>query len=106
MILIGTVVALVAVRRDIDRHRSKGQTSTLASAFGIGSQPTLALLAKELQELRTEVRDDNVMEEVIESRWFEWLGLVGAGLVSGSFYVEALIRLSKSSSDKNSPAKS
>jgi hypothetical protein len=101
VILIGTVVALVAARRDIDRLRSRRQASPLASAFGIGSQPTLALLAKELQELRTEVHDDNVLEEVIESRWFEWLGLIGAGIVSGSFYVETLIRRSKSSSDKN-----
>jgi hypothetical protein len=105
VVLIGTVVALVAARRDIDRLRSRRQASPLASAFGSGAQPTLALLAKELQELRTEARDDNVIEEIIESRWFEWLGLIGAGVISGSFYVETLIRRSKSPADKNSPAK-
>jgi hypothetical protein len=99
VILIGSVVALVAARRDVDRYRSRGQAVPLASAFGDGSQLTLALVAKELQELRAEALNDNIVEQVIESRWFEWLGLIGVGVVSGSFYIESLIGRAKSPSD-------
>jgi hypothetical protein len=104
VVLIGTVVALVTARRDLEQLRSRRQASPLATAFGSGSQPTLALVAKELQELRGEEHDDNIVEEVFENRWFEWLGLLGAGLVSGSFYVETFLRRSKSSLEKKGPA--
>ena len=93
LILIGTVVAFMSARRDIEHHRTKRQS--LAPAPAYYPQPTLDLVAKELQELRAETQNENLAEEIVENRWFEWLGLFGAGVASASFYVEALMRRSR-----------
>jgi hypothetical protein len=93
LILIGTVVAFVSARRDIEHHRAKRQSFAPIPAYS--SQPTLDLVAKELQDLRAETLNENLAEEIVENRWFEWLGVFGAGVASASFYVEALMRRSK-----------
>ena len=93
LILIGTVVAFLSACRDIDHNRAKTQSFAPVPAYR--SQPTLDLVAKELQELRAETQTENLAEEIFENRWFEWLGVFGAGVASASFYVEALMRRSK-----------
>jgi hypothetical protein len=102
LILIGTVVAFVSVRRDVEQHTSNRRASALTSTLRGSPQPTLDLLATDLQQVRSEMREESVAEEVFENRWFESLGLLGAGIASATFYIESLMRRSKSPSSKAS----
>ena len=53
-------------------------------------------LSAEIQEPH-EDSGEGIAEEVLENLWFEWLGLLGSGVVATSFYAEWFIRKAKKS---------
>ena len=95
-ILVGTILALVVARRDVENHRLKREATRQQVASEHPAGAGLEVLAQQVQELKSEVEGENLAEEVLENRWFEWLGIIGTGIVASSFYAEAIIRRSKS----------
>ena len=97
---IGTAVMLTAtVIAFYIAHQDDQSPRTLASPTQIISEKAggdaLAALASEIQELREEVAEDDVVEKVLENVWFECLGFAGTAIFAASFFVEAYVRRSK-----------
>ena len=40
------------------------------------------------QLLRLQLQDNDLADEVFENPWFQWLGLLGTGLIAASFFAE------------------
>lgn len=91
LILIATVIAFVIARQDADKH----QAARKAIEAKRNASADLQSLASEIQDLREEVDQENVAEEVLENRWFEVLGFIGTGVMASSFYAESYRRRSK-----------
>lgn len=91
IILIAAVFTFFVARRDVERHRTMRETNEARR------QPSsdVKSLASDIQELRGEVEHENIIEEVLENRWFEWMGFIGSGFIAGSFFAEFYIRRSK-----------
>lgn len=49
-------------------------------------------LLQQLQRLNLHVEQDTLADEVFENLWFQWLSLLGTGLIAGSFFVESRVR--------------
>jgi hypothetical protein len=49
-------------------------------------------LLQQLQRLNLHVEQDALADEVFENPWFQWLSLLGTGLIAGSFFVESRLR--------------
>ena len=45
-------------------------------------------LATEVRLLRLQLQDNDLADEVFENPWFQWLGLLGTGLIAASFFAE------------------
>ena len=91
LVLAATVIAFVIARQDADKH----QAARKAIEAQRNAAPDLQSLASEIHDLRQEVDQENIAEEVLENRWFEVLGFIGTGVIASSFYVESYRRRSK-----------
>ncbi len=87
MVLVGTLIAFVSVGRTPGRNREEDKSPPVQ-----GQAPSIETLAREVRDLKQEVETESVAEEVVENLWFEWLGIVGAAVISSSFYFEAIVR--------------
>jgi len=94
LVLTATVVAFVIARHGADVKMS-ASPPLAASNLPRDAQAELNSLTAEVRELRHEVEHENVVEEVLENRWFEWLGFTGTAIIASSFYSEFLIRRKK-----------
>jgi hypothetical protein len=94
---IGTVVLLTAaviafcIARQHDQSQQTRPSSN-QSASGNKSGDSVAALVSEMQDLRAEVAQESVAEDVLENAWFDWLGFAGTAIVATSFFVEAYLR--------------
>jgi hypothetical protein len=92
VILATALVAIITARQTIEKQRR--QAAQAAPIAALQLDPGLSNLTKEVAELRSEVEQQNVGEEVLESTGVEWLGLIGTAIIASSFYVEWYARKS------------
>ena len=45
-------------------------------------------LATEVRLLRLQLQGNDLADDVFENPWFQWLGLLGTGLIAASFFAE------------------
>ena len=45
-------------------------------------------LTQEVKLLRLQLQGNDLADDVFENPWFQWLGLLGTGLISASFFAE------------------
>ena len=91
ILLIATVIAFVIARQDADKRHARRR----AMEAQRNAAADLQSLGSEIRDLREEVEQENIVEEVLENRWFELLGFIGTGVFAGSFYTESYMRGSK-----------
>jgi hypothetical protein len=89
-VLAATVIAFYIARQH-DESRRTAAIPVLAPAKSAGSDSITALVG-EVRELRAEVEQEDVVEEVLENTWFEVIGFFGSALVAVSFFAEAYVR--------------
>lgn len=94
VVLAAAVVAFAVAGRDNGQARSERQATHPAGNNWSGSASDLAALSNQVEELRQEVEDENVAEEVIKNPWFDWLSFSGTAIIAGSFYTEWFVRKS------------
>lgn len=99
LVLIGTTVAYVVARHDVAEHRAAREARETQRK----TETSLNSLAADLHDLRDEVEHEDVVEEVLENRWFEWFGLVGTAVITASFFAEWQIRRSKTAEEDDGP---
>jgi hypothetical protein len=97
IILIGAVIGFWVTRHDVHKDHIPKQGANVGSV----SQAKITLPAAGPKSDTTEnsessPQSDSLVEEVAENLTFEWMALVGAAVVSSSFYVEWAARRKKS----------
>jgi hypothetical protein len=88
--LAAAVIAFGIARRN-DASRPTAPTPGLPSNTK-ASGDSVAALALEVRELRAEVEEDDVVEQVLDNTWFELVSFFGSALVAASFFVEAYLK--------------
>ena len=96
---LGTTLILLTSALVVTVERREG-----ADATGSRAMSRLALQAEEAAhrgesgsdalatELRLQLQDSDLADEVFENPWFQWLGLLGTGLIAFSFFAEWRLR--------------
>jgi hypothetical protein len=87
--LVATVIAFCIARQHDQLPRTR--LSPSQSISGKKSGDSVATVS-DVQELRAEVEQDSVVEDVLENVWFEWLGFAGTAIFAASFFAEAYLR--------------
>ena len=87
---MAALTAFCIARQHDQSHRVR--LSSNQGASGKKSGDSVVALASEVQELRAEVEQEGVVEDVLESVWFEWLGFAGTAIFAASFFAEAYLR--------------
>jgi hypothetical protein len=90
IILLGTLIAYLDARNNIEDHGLKRQPVGLLGLPGRVATGNPAVT----NAVAAEPEDDNeaVVREVLGNRFFEWMGLIGTAVFASSFYVEAFVR--------------
>lgn len=95
VILFATVLSFAAARED-PRAGLGGRPPASRPAATAATQPSPSAwppeIAGEIAELRREIADDSVLEEVVENPWFEVGGFAGTACIAASFFVEHALR--------------
>ncbi len=95
-VLTAAVIAF-CIARQHDQPRLTATIPALNPAAR-ASGDSVSALADEVRELRADVEQEDVVEEVLEDPWFELLGFFGTALVAASFFAEAYLRRDKTAS--------
>ena len=91
--LLVTAAAVVAICIARQAGTSSVAPSTPApSRAANGGGEDVAALASEVRELRAEVEEQDVVDEVLENRWFDWISITGTATIAASFFAEAYLR--------------
>jgi len=93
VILMAAVIAFCIARQHDQSHRTN--VSPNQSASGKESANALAPSVSVTHEPSAKIAQDNVVEEVLENDWVEWLGFAGTAIFAASFFVEAYVRQNK-----------
>lgn len=97
---IGTLVVLAAavvsfvIARLNDPKPSAKPSSPVALATA-GQAGRIDTLADQMEDLREEMNEATVVDDVLENVWFECLGFSGTALIATSFLVEWRVRRAK-----------
>lgn len=91
LILLTSALVVTVERRD-NAHRAEHiHLERLASKAeaSLPEHPGDAnALATEVRLLRLQLQDNDLADDVFENPWFQWLGLLGTGLIASSFFAE------------------
>ena len=98
ILLFATLFAVITARKDAageiiklqaGANRAKLITDTNGQTLELH---TLYELMAETDDLRSELEEKSVIEDVIANRWFDWASLLGSAIIASSFFTEAFLR--------------
>jgi hypothetical protein len=98
---IGTLLVLIAaliafcIARNHDQSRDP-RLSRSRNASNRGNEDLPVALASEVRDARPEVEQETVVHDVLDNRWFDWVGFAGTAVIAASFFAEAYLRREKS----------
>ncbi|MBD9477834.1 hypothetical protein [Pseudoxanthomonas sp. PXM02] len=91
LILLTSALVVVVERRADDDAVALAAMTQLAvkaeEAMHHGETGADAL-ATEVRLLRLQLQGNDLADDVFENPWFQWLGLLGTGLIAASFFAE------------------
>ena len=91
LILLTSALVVTVERRDNAERAEQAHLARISlkaeRSLQQGGADTDAL-AIELRLLRLQLQDNDLADEVFENPWFQWLGLLGTGLIAASFFAE------------------
>ena len=91
LILLTSALVVTVERRDNAERAEQAHLARIALKAERSLQQGRAdtdALAIELRLLRLQLQDNDLADEVFENPWFQWLGLLGTGLIAASFFAE------------------
>ena len=91
LILLTSALVVTVERRDHAHRAEQIHLARLASKAeaSLPEPPGDAnALATEVRLLRLQLQDNDLADDVFENPWFQWLGLLGTGLIASSFFAE------------------
>ncbi|GGD39894.1 hypothetical protein [Pseudoxanthomonas indica] len=88
---LGTSLILLSAALTVwyERQDMRGDVQVALAAMAPAERE---VLLEQLQRLHLHVEQDALADEVFENPWFQWLSLLGTGLIAGSFFVESRLR--------------
>ena len=93
IVLLAAVISVMTARQGrITREATLAKAEANAAAPPVAADRNLAELRAEVHELREEVSEETMAEQVIGNPWFDWLGFLGTAVMSSSFYAEWYLR--------------
>ncbi|KRA44497.1 hypothetical protein [Pseudoxanthomonas sp. Root630] len=91
LILLTSALVVTVERRDNTERVEQAHIARIAlkaeESLPQGRADT-STLAKEVKLLRLQLQDNDLADDVFENPWFQWLGLLGTGLIAASFFAE------------------
>jgi hypothetical protein len=96
IVLLATIISVLVARKHVQTEENQRAAIHEQAETDAAAQPAekrnLAELKVEVDDLRSEIHEDSVAEEVIENPWFNWIGLAGTAIIASSFYTEAFLQ--------------
>jgi hypothetical protein len=90
IVLCAGIVSFIIAHTDINDKRASQQYEV--SVRMIAAEPQLNRLATEVDEMRHEIQENGIIDDVFKNPWFEILGFLGTAVIASSFYSEWMIR--------------
>ncbi|WFC43359.1 hypothetical protein [Pseudoxanthomonas sp. SE1] len=94
ILLTSALVVTVERREDTDPtgHAAMARLALQAEEAAHRGESGSDALATEVRLLRLQLQDSDLADEVFENPWFQWLCLLGTGLIAASFFAEWRLR--------------
>lgn len=94
LVVLAAAVVSFAIARLNDPKQSGKPSSPVALATP-GQTGRIDNLSEQMEDLREEMNEATVVDDVLENVWFECLGFSGTALIATSFLVEWRVRRAK-----------
>lgn len=94
LVVLAAAVVSFAIARLNDPKQS-GKPSSPAALATPGQTGRIDNLSEQMEDLREEMNEATVVDDVLENVWFECLGFSGTALIATSFLVEWRVRRAK-----------
>ena len=91
LILLTSALVVTVERRENTARVEQAHIARVALKAEESLQPARAdtnALTQEVKLLRLQLQDNDLADDVFENPWFQWLGLLGTGLIAASFFAE------------------
>lgn len=91
LILLTSALVVTVERRENTARVEQAHIARVALKAEESRQPGRAgtnALTQEVKLLRLQLQGNDLADDVFENPWFQWLGLLGTGLISASFFAE------------------
>lgn len=91
MILLTSALVVVVERRtddDASALAAMTQVALKAEEAAHHGETGTDALTTEVRLLRLQLQGNDLADDVFENPWFQWLGLLGTGLIAASFFAE------------------
>ncbi len=91
LILLTSALVVSVERRTNDEAAALAamtQLAVKAEEAAHHGETGAAALATEVRLLRLQLQGNDLADDVFENPWFQWLGLLGTGLIAASFFAE------------------
>lgn len=91
LILLTSALVVTVERRENAAHVEHAHIARVALKAEESRPPGRAdtdALTREVRLLRLQLQDNDLADDVFENPWFQWLGLLGTGLIAASFFAE------------------
>ncbi|CAN4279751.1 hypothetical protein LJR125_002638 [Pseudoxanthomonas sp. LjRoot125] len=91
LILLTSALVVTVERRENAARVEQAHIARVALKAEESRQPRRAgtnALTQEVKLLRLQLQDNDLADDVFENPWFQWLGLLGTGLIAASFFAE------------------
>ncbi len=95
LILVTSALVVVVERRtndDAAAIAAVAQLAVKAEEARHHGEAGIEALVTEVRLLRLRLQSNDLADDVFENPWFQWLGLLGTGLVAASFFAEWRIK--------------
>lgn len=93
---LGTSLLLLSAALTVVYERDKDETTRLSPVVVTApAAPSPDPVLLELRQMRAELAEDRLADDVFENPWFQWLSLLGTGLIAASFFVEWRVRVAE-----------
>ena len=91
LILLTSALVVTVERRENAARVEQAHIARVALKAEESRQPGRAgtnALTQEVKLLRLQLQGNDLADDVFENPWFQWLGLLGTGLIAASFFAE------------------
>lgn len=88
----GVLAICIARQEPIQAALSPAPNRAPDTAAKDSDDDDVSALTAEVRELREEVEQQDVVDQVLDNTWFNWVSIAGTAVIAASFFTEAYLR--------------